>query len=48
MACTFETASLVKYEAVLYCEDIDGNWYSSAAVTEFTAMDNGGATVNML
>jgi len=47
MACSFETASLRKYEAVLYCEDIDGNWYSSASANAFTALDNGGSTFNM-
>ena len=47
MACAFETASLKDYEAVLYCEDIDGNWYGSTAPNAFTALDNGGTTFNM-
>jgi hypothetical protein len=47
MDCSFETASLREYVAVLYCKDIDNNWYGSAAVSEFTALDNGGQAFNM-
>merc|ERR1719183_2217718 len=47
MACDFATASLREYVAALYCKDIDGFWYSSAALSEFTALDNGGQAFNM-
>lgn len=47
MTCNFETASLKEYVAVLYCNDIDNNFYGSTALNPFTALDNGGKTFNM-
>jgi len=47
MTCEFETASLRAYEAALFCNDIDGYFYTSAEVTLFTALDNGGSTFEM-
>jgi len=47
MTCNFETASLKEYSAVLYCYDIDNNFYGSTTLNPFTALDNGGKTFNM-
>jgi len=37
----------MKYEAVLYCETIEGWFYASTKAVNVTAKDNGGKTVGM-
>lgn len=44
--CTFDSQSLGKYSAALYCKSIQGWEYASAA-TNITAKDNGGTPVSL-
>lgn len=44
--CAFDSQSLGKYNATLYCNTIQG-WFYASAVAKVTAPDNGGAAVQM-
>lgn len=40
--CTFDTMSNKNYTAAVYCETIEGWFFSTAKATTITAKDNGG------
>lgn len=45
--CNFATASKGEYAAALYCETIEGWFFSSKAAVNVTAPDNGGKPVSL-
>lgn len=45
--CTFSSASKAEYSAALYCETIEGWFFSSTKMVNVTAADNGGKPVSL-